>query len=209
MILQLVQTYSAVSARYQVLSKDEVLYTGEYMPMQREIVLSKGHFPLYRLRQNPFQALKFSRQNPRSVRSMELCDCDGGRIGEIYLHREKGWNKPCWFQLERDNHIYRIYEVGLGKNGIKCPVYSQATQIGLLEKDPKVMDNLDVYRISVQKSEDAIVCILFGLYYDFVRFGNRGELCSKKVETRYIYTLNKEIRGMYDPTFSLKCSDEA
>ena len=97
-----------------------------------------------------------------------------------------------------------MYEIGLGKEGIKLPIYRDDTQVALIEKDLVVYDNKDTYEIIAIDEMSLEVSALFNLYYDFVKHGNYGEINYKSKERYYLYTMNKELKNKYDSTFKMK-----
>lgn len=100
---------------------------------------------------------------------------------------------------------YVAYEIGMGKEGIKIPLYDVERQIALIEKSTVVYDNKDEYDIYAIDAKALEIAVLFNLYYDFTRFGRFGEFAYKSKETEYLYTLKKELKSKYDPNFKELC----
>ena len=46
--------------------------------------------------------------------------------------------------------------------------------------------------------------MLFNIYYDFTRYGNRGEYVYKSKEISYVYTINKKLKSKYNDEFKAK-----
>ena len=123
----------------------------------------------------------------------------GNFCGAIYRKRTKGFFGYYYFELHLNDKEYKFYEIGLGKQGIKIPVYVGEQQVALIEKDTHTANNLDSYNLSSVDGKTAQAASLFCVYYDFVRFGNHGEVSVNSKQVTYIYTGNKKLKEKYNP----------
>lgn len=208
MVLTLAQTRSAWGARYQVIRGNGVLWEGEapWSMGFQSITLTRMGEPVYRMTGRWLRGLAPQVQNTKGIKLYGVERPDGTPAGEIGLFREKGWHKPSYFRLYLEGREWRLYEVGLGKEGLKLPVWREGRQVALLEKDSVVVDNLDRYDMFLLTPEDTVPTALLGLYYDFMRFGNRGEY-QKGKSVSYIYTRNRDVLAKYDPAFRALCAE--
>lgn len=201
MIYNLKQTYSGFSAEYTLKFDDNTTYSVQVE--LNKILIFKNNIHLYTIFQK--KIFNISSSNCRIIRPMDVYDSDEKIIGRISKCRQNGWFKPSWYQLDIYNQQFKIYEIGLGKEGIKYPVFVNDNQVALLEKSPTIKDNLDEYSIALLDNKQIIPCLIFGIYYDLMNFRNFGEFVKDKTETKYLYTMNKNIKAMYDPNFKSKC----
>lgn len=132
-------------------------------------------------------------------RNGELC-------GQIFLRTSTGGllSRFTYFGMQLDECQYAMYPVGLGKEGIKYPIYTGEKQIALIEKAAVVHDNLDCYQVTALGEKEGSVAALFGLYLDARSFANRGEIVKSSIEKTYYLTTNKRLKAMYDPAFKLR-----
>lgn len=97
-----------------------------------------------------------------------------------------------------DNIVYKMYEIGMGKQGMKYPIYIEDNQVALIEKDPVTKDNLDRYKVyAIDDSTLEIGCIL-SLYIDCMFYSDSG---GSSTSRQYQKTFNKAQIKMYDPNF--------
>lgn len=96
-----------------------------------------------------------------------------------------------FFELHLDDEEYKIYEVGLGKQGIKLSAYIGDQQIALIEKGAHTANKLDSNDLTAVDAKTAQISSLFCVYYDFIRFGNHGGVSVNSKEVTYVYTGNK------------------
>lgn len=128
-----------------------------------------------------------------------VCDACGNAIGQLSRKRSKFWGGYFYFVLELSGVEYKLYEIGLGKQGIKLPVFHNDLQIALVEKDITVYNNCDTYQILFGNDTSLLVSVLLTLYYDNLRFGNHGEVVTNSKKSFYYLSTNKELKGKYNP----------
>lgn len=126
--------------------------------------------------------------------------------GKIAIRTSEGsvFTRYQYYGMEWNAHQYSMYEVGLGKEGIKYPIYDGNTQIALIEKDTTVYNNLDIYHVTATSEQSFLVTTIFGLYLDASSYAHRGEIVKKSVEKTYYLTTNKKLKAKYDPDFKEK-----
>lgn len=108
-----------------------------------------------------------------------------------------------FFEMSFDNEIFTMYEVGLGKEGIKLPIYNGSNQFALIEKEIETINNNDRYTIHSHLGSELTIATLFTLYYDYLRFGHHGEFSSSSKKSFYLFSTNKELKSKYNPKWML------
>lgn len=203
MILQFIQTRTKLSAAYEVLEGDSRLYHAEIPLSIKELSLQ-----LYKLDQmicyitvNHEFKNTFSWAKTKVLSSQNIYNRYNELVGVINLKRTKTFGGYPYYEVSLNQQLFQIYAVGCGKEGIKIPIYYGEEQIALIEKDPTVYNNQDRYQIMAVDEYAADIACLFNLYYDFIRFGHRGEFVSNTKYTNYEYTVNKELKSKYNPQF--------
>lgn len=212
MNLKFIQTYSKMSASYQALQNEELLYSAE-IPLNflgLKSILYKNNRTLYSLSFDMIGSLSNVIKTRKSERNLpyNILDENGEAVGDICLKRTKFFMGYSFFELRLKHTIYYIYQVGCGKKGIKITIYIGDNQIALIEKGTVTYDNKDIYEITSIDEYSAEIAVLFNIYYDFTRYGNSGEYVSKSKEISYVYTLNKELKSKYNPEFKSSYSSE-
>jgi len=206
MIFDVVQTFSGLSASYEARREEQPVgsaylannfllggscdiaflgepYTLSYLPAQQ---VQSWFKPRVEKTGVPYQISK-----------------GGQAVGSICVRISEGnfLSRFDYYVMELSGREYAMYPVGLGKEGMKYPVYSGNTQIALLEKDTVVRDHLDIYHVSALDETAGLVSFLFGLYLDMREFANRGEVAYASYEKSVCYTAKKRLREKYDPGF--------
>lgn len=206
----LVQTRSHISASYTTMRGDNVQYTAE-IPLNQinlcsSVALYENGLFLYSLRFDHKESLKNpGRTHPAINRApFQLLNEHGETVGHIYVKRTGAFFGYRYFNFLYLGLPYTIYEVGLGKQGIKIPIYHNQHQIALIEKDPVVYDNKDVYSIISTDAFAQRLAVVFAIYYDFVRFGNHGQYAYHSKKAQHLHSMNKTIKSKYDPAFALQ-----
>lgn len=204
-----IQTKSKIAAQYECLNEDEVLYTAE-IPLNfrgAKAQLFRNSEVLYTIKSDKINYSEEWRKEklPKRRLPYNIYDANNNLVGSICrLKNTKFFNGYIYYELILNDTKYLMYEIGLGKEGIKLPIYRDDTQVALIEKDSVVYDNKDTYEIIAIDEMSLEVSALFNLYYDFVKHGNYGEINYKSKETYYLYTMNKELKNKYDSTFKMK-----
>ena len=132
---------------------------------------------------------------------------DNQKVGEIMcLTRKTGWFSQYTYVVFRfKNKIYKAFPIGLGKEGIKIPIYVGNKQIAQINKECIVIDDLHHFQLFAHNEEDIISTIILSIYYYFVNNYKPGEKKISYKETVYIKDNNKELKSKYNPEFEKKC----
>lgn len=136
----------------------------------------------------------------------DITDASGAQIGTIAKIREGTFLSANYYtELRISGRVLQIYEVGLGKAGMRYPVYEGGVQLSQVEKEPVALDNLDEYSLCSLDDFGELAALLFALFIDFHSYRNAGEHARGKKSFQYIYTRRKEIFAKYDPDFRSRC----
>lgn len=124
-------------------------------------------------------------------------------VGEICIKLSDGgfFRRYEYYLATFGVAAYQMYSIGLGKEGMKYPIYCGDMQIALLEKCIEVRDHLDVYHAFAVDSQAGLIAFLFGIYLDMREFANRGKVAPISYEKSVSFTINKALKAKYDPTF--------
>ncbi len=203
------QTKSGLSAEYCVRIDDETFFAiqvpavsfgklasvynnnGELFEIRWDIAENKNMFAFH-ANKRKFNVYRITSTENKS------------EFGIIYRTRTKTIGGYSYYVIDLKTDLFYMYEVGLGKDGIKLPVLRGDEQIALLEKETLIVDNLDTYSITYTTDESLLISVLFGIYYDFHRFGNRGEYVGNSKRHYFLYTSNKELKAKYDTMWGKK-----
>lgn len=199
------QTKHSLSSEYHLLNQEEELIGSAEIPFAFktkikvnyaaqnfyvEHSIREGVRSLFTLGENA-KLVPFTIENEREELIGGLCRRKKGGMFKGYHYYEMVFNQQTYY----------IYVIGLGKEGLKIPVYQAGgKQISLIEKGTITLDNLDEYEITSVDSNHVLVPYLFALYYDATEKNNE-EIAAKKKEYSIKITLSKELKSFYDPTF--------
>lgn len=206
MIFDIIQTVSNLSASYEARSGEQPIgsahlannfllggtcdceflgepYSLSYLPIQQAASWLK---PRQEKTGVPYQISRGSQK------AGDICVklSDGGLLSRFEF-----------FFMNLCGRSYCLYQIGLGKEGMKYPIYEGESQIALIEKNTTVHNRLDMYCVSALDSNAGLVSFLFCLYLDMKEFSNRGEVSFASVEKTYRYTTKKRLKAKYDPNF--------
>ncbi len=209
MVSLLRQTRSALSASY-VLERDGAAICTAELPFRLlapSLQILRGGGVWAALEANVGESMRLSdpdgswRRSPFAVR-----DGAGQPIGRLCRRRVGSFfSQYQYMELSLYRAVLQMYEVGLGREGMKYPVYDGARQLALVEKSPVVCNNLDEYWIYSFDEFGEFASLLLSLYVDVLSYRNAGEYAVRKKETRYVWTRKKEVLEKYDPAFRARC----
>lgn len=207
------QTCSSLTAKYQFVSDEcslggGMIDTNFIMGGSFHFSFLQDHFDM--IYQPKEQAKSWIKQSNERLDMPYSLLKNGERCGQIGIRTSKGnfLTRFEYYGLTADGKEYEMYMVGLGKEGIKYPIYCQAQQIALIEKSPVVRNQLDVYQVYACDERAAEVAAVFGLYLDASIFANRGQIVSTSVEKTFYLTTNRRLKATYDSTFKAKLGYE-
>lgn len=106
-----------------------------------------------------------------------------------------------YHQIELGTHIYEMYPIGFGNDGAKNPIYTSNRQIGLIEKDFVVINDLHTYMITCVDDYSALISLLFAAYMYLVAAYKPGVAVTQSVHKAFYKTTNKTLLQKYDPSF--------
>lgn len=141
-------------------------------------------------------------QGAKSLRQYDVMDIYEGeeKLGYIcgnavYLSGSKT------YAIQWKERRFTAYVVGLGKQGIKLPIFEDERQVALIEKGGVVFDMLDAYELYT--TEDALfeMAVLTALYYDRDCFSNAGQSRNHSIQHTSEYTVRKKQLARYDESW--------
>lgn len=209
MIALLRQIRSGSNASY-VLERDGQTRCTAEVPFSiaaPEITLFRREEPWLKITPNLGDSVKKMVRNGswRTV-PCDITDANGAQIGTLAKIREGTFLSSNYYtELRIGGRVLQIYEVGLGKEGMRYPVYEDGVQLSQVEKEPVVLDNLDAYSLCSLDDFGELAALLFALFLDFHSYRNAGERTRGKKSFQYVYTRRKEILSKYDPDFRSRC----
>lgn len=146
-----------------------------------------------------FESGKYYR--PYSIQINDL------NVGSVYQVEVKTglFTNMCYHHLEINSETFKLYCIGLGKDGIACCLYSGDKQIALIEKDNIIYDDLHHYHIYTQDENPILVALLYCFYMYVLTCFNSQTKVKKSVKKTYSLSTNKKLKEKYNPEFKNKC----
>lgn len=212
MISLLRQTHAGKSPRFELTRENILIGSAQITssPISPCITVQSKAFPCFSM--VPNLAGSFEKHLGKKLFQTApwiIMDKDKKQAGSVSRIREGFFLSSVYFiQLEFYGHLLKIYEVGLGKEGMRYPIYDGQSLIAQIEKEAIVHNNLDQYTICSLESFGETAAILGALYIDLTTFRNAGEYGKGKKSFQYVYTRKKEILAAYDPTFHSRCENQ-
>lgn len=102
------------------------------------------------------------------------------------------------YTIEWAGRKFTMYDVGLGSQGIKLPIYENERQVALVEKQGVVRDMLDSYEVYTVEDELFPMIVLAALYYDRENFSDRGKQAAASTRSTTTFSLNDKQIAKYD-----------
>lgn len=207
MICKLIQTFSGFKANYQFLINN---HTVSYAQIDNNFTfggtVSFNSFidkSVYSLCYSPALSLGNVKRNTDEKKYVPYSIMQGeNQIGLICRkYAGRGLKKYEYFSVDINGNSFDVFEIGMGKEGIKYPVYSNNLQVALIEKDCEVRNNLDEYNICCADEFSALISYIVSLYIDMMFFAARGQQVSSSFSKTYSKTTNKELKSKYNPAF--------
>lgn len=209
MISFLKQTKSQLNADYIVTRNGETIFNAfiAFSPFYNSINLFSNGVLCCRFYKHVVLPIKDAHifQKERIITRYTITTAYNETIGCIEKRKQIGLFKPPFFTITYHGQTYTIYEVGLGKEGMKYPIYFEGKQVALIEKEPIVKDNLDEYKLYYIDKSLEIICVILGLFIDIEHYRNLAHIRESKSSFEYTYTLNRKIKDKYDPNFKNRC----
>ena len=209
---EIVQTYSGFSAALEAFIEGEPYASAEItnnITFGGACNIMRNGKLLYTLSYDTEErasSIGKSKQNKNLI-PYKIDDANGNKCGQIGIKQADVpfWRLYSFHEMTINSNTYRMYTVGLGKEGLKYPIYCNDTQIALMGKDAVVVNNLDKYDIYAHDRQGAEIAVLFGLYIDITAAANRGTAVTESVRKVYSITTNKELKSKYNPDFKQSC----
>lgn len=125
----------------------------------------------------------------------------GRVVGETHKTPGKLFGGYLYYELTLYNSHFVIYEVGRGAEGIALCIYENDKLVAICDKNPRVTNFKDRYKIYTEESKYLYIAALFDIYYDMARNADMREI--KLYSDTVTYTVNscKEVASQYDPDF--------
>lgn len=208
MICKLKQTSSGSSCTYEVESNGEIIATA----VQENNITYTGGIKLFINNELKYQTKYDVNQRindigkkyyDKNLIPFKILDINNNECGLACIKEAQTsfFNRYSYTELSLNNEIYYMYCVGMGKEGLKYPIYKGNIQIALMEKENIVINNLDEYVIYMQDDNYLDVALLIALYVDTRFAANRGVYVSSSVHKTYSLTFNKELKSKYNPEY--------
>lgn len=208
MICKLKQTSSGFSCEYEVESNGQIIATA----IQDNNVTYTGGVKLFVNNELKYQIeydINQKKNNfgmqyyDKKLIPFKILDNNNNECGLVCVKEVKAsfFNRYSYTEINFNNETYSMYCIGMGKEGLKYPIYKGDTQIALMEKENKVTNNLDEYVIYMQDDNYLDVALLIALYVDTRFAANRAESVSNSVQMTYSITTNKELKSKYNPDY--------
>lgn len=208
MISEVVQTRSGISAELELRYGNQVIssaYAKNNITVGASCDIKRNNDTIYHLSYDLKERISSvsKKYKDKSHIPYKITDSKSELCGTVCYRMSEGFFlfRYSYYELSINNKTYNIYAIGLGKGGMKYPVYANSRQIALIEKECLVKDNLDKYTIySVDESSNWIAWI-FCSYLDMISYANRGEIAVKSNKISYTITTNKSLKSKYNPDF--------
>lgn len=158
-------------------------------------------------------AIKMERCHKSLVEEVNDCyrpfsiTIDGKLQGYVYqIERKSGFLKSMCIQvLKYNKEEYQMYSIGLGKDGVACCLYKDDVQVGLIEKNGKVYNDLHNYEMYDRDGQYLHVLLLYCFYKYMLTCFNPYTKYTKSVSVSVSKTTDKELLAKYNPSFKEEC----
>ena len=148
---------------------------------------------------------EYVRRRDRSCNAFGVFEVDlpQGK-GRFYAGFEGGLlRRFTTYVLEVPEGKILMYDVALGKQGYKFPVWQGERQIALAEKPGVVHDGLFTFDVSALDDQSAYYCVLLIMDLYIRKYHEANTVNVKSVYTETGVTVYPELRSKYDPDFVL------
>ena len=138
-------------------------------------------------------------QGVASIKQYEVMDLYKGEEKQGYIcGNAVFFSGSRTYTIEWAGRTFTMYDVGLGSQGIKLPIYEDERQVALVEKHAFVRNMSDSYEIYAM--EDALLpfAALAALYYDRDCFSNKGKQTAASVQNCASFSLDDQQLAQYD-----------
>jgi len=157
----------------------------------------------YTLFFRPEEQLRGSATRPQRLmlNPFDIMDAAGNRAGTIRWVPPKRFSLFTYYEFTLAEQHFQLYEVALGRQGIKLPIYRHDAQVALVEKDVLRPGTPDSYRLILNEGVDPLPLVIMAVWYDSLHFAGQGENHVGGNSFQLQYTLSRRLRAMHDPEF--------
>jgi len=205
MVIKINQTKANLSAKFEVLIDDALIYLGESSPISsvfaNSLMDSYGVLLLktqFHVRANMKNIIPFKWIWTKKI--SKVCNIlnDEGETVATFAHARKGFLDLSYSIWINDVNL-RLYSIGKGSLRYVL-VFLDNEQIGQICKENIVKNNLDKYDLYLldQYNEFAPLLSLFTIYFDSYNYARRGEVVAGKQEKSWEWSYHK-YNKLYDP----------
>lgn len=197
----LIQTKAHLGKLYELSTDDGKLVGNTTIPLtlkpEIKMQINKQNINLkFSILEDTINKFNFSKN--AKLLPFQIYDTSGLQIGYLCIRRTKYFGGYSFFELNYKEEIYQFYSIGMGKAGIKIPMYTEKEeQVALIEKNVITYNNKSEYDIYSRNEYYQMLAFLFSVYYDNA-FYSTSEIASHKKQTTYQYTLNKKLKKKYN-----------
>jgi len=200
---ELIQTKGNFTKKYELKCENKLIGTAEVpISLKRKIEVNSFHqkFILqFEFLENILGKFKYGKN--AKILPFQIYNDNNILIGSLCKRQTKLFFGYTFYELHYEEDVFYFYEVGLGKKGVKIPMYNNHDiQVALIEKDNTRYDNKSRYHLTSIDKNYQRIAFMWSIYYDIVTNSN-NEVSVKSKETMYEYTLNKELKKKYNPNF--------
>lgn len=200
------EVHNLISAKFSLIyEKNQIAYVE--IPLN---IISNTNV-IYKKSNDNYYTMKFSfltsienlskSKSEKKRMTYKVFDSNNNFTGDISFRKQKGIFGYSYYIFNFKDKEYYIYEIGLGRKGIKIPIYLEDKQIALIEKDAVVKNFQDIYTFHIIDELYVDVVSMFCVYYDMDKYSNRGVSSSNYTQTRLLYTTNKKLKVKYNDEF--------
>lgn len=152
---------------------------------------------------------KYLPKNPRPEYDIYFASRQGYPFCAIGVAKTDGpWFKQySYYTANASDGCYTMYEIGLGKQGLRYPIFRDGIQVAVICKRGQDFDNLDTYEIIATSDRAVIMAVTLSMYLDADSFLRGGHVFkhthyegSYTTKTYYL-TTNAGIMAHYNPDF--------
>lgn len=128
--------------------------------------------------------------------------------GEVYQTKYKAGflNSYEYIKMIYKEKEYNMYSIGLGKEGIKSPIYANHIEIAQIEKENVVYDDLHSYDIYAIDEFSALISVILCSYMFVNGCYKPGQKVTNSVVKSVNISTNKLLKEKYNPDFKNKIS---
>ena len=120
-----------------------------------------------------------------------------------YIERKLGWFKTrTYLSFTSGSDVYEGYALGMGKEGLKMPVYLENKLIAEIDSDNIIDNECYKYKVYCKKNEYSAPAILMTVYFYVIGCFKTGEKVYKSKRIIYSKTTDKFLLSKYDSEFT-------